>query len=147
MGAEMVAVSTMTGPIRTVTGSLPAIDLSGPDLSVPMAPSGVSPLGYLGRGFGVSALNPNAIILLMTIFPQFTRAEQPLPVAGQLAVLGAVFLAQIALVYSGVGYLSSRLLGDRPGAARITTMVAGAVMIVLGAMLLLKRAAESGLIG
>ena len=138
-------IPTLTGPIPTVTGSLPA--LTGLDVSGPMASPSASPLSLFGRGFGVSSLNPNAIIILVTIFPQFTRADAALPVPAQLAVFAALFLVELTTVYSGVGYASSRLLSGRPGAARVTTVVAGCLMVCLGATLLIKRAMESGLIG
>ncbi|MFC0674316.1 LysE family translocator [Brachybacterium hainanense] len=104
--------------------------------------SGRRPRGHLARGMAVSGLNPKGILILLAILPQFARTTPggwPLPT--QLAVLGAVYILITAVVYLPLGYAADRVLGARPRLARLTTRIAGAAMLLVGAGLLLERIA------
>jgi threonine/homoserine/homoserine lactone efflux protein len=115
-----------------------SIGQAGPDIV-----AGASPLRYVVRGAGVSALNPKGLLLFLSVLPQFTRPTAGWPVAAQLATLGGVFIAACATFYFPLGYASDRVLGARPGAARATTKVAGVAMVVVGLALLAERLIES----
>ncbi|MFB8025637.1 MULTISPECIES: hypothetical protein [unclassified Streptomyces] len=52
-----------------------------------------------------------------------------------------VHLTACAVVHVGVGVLARTVLSTRPSAGRAVTRVSGAVMIVIGAVLLLERLA------
>jgi threonine/homoserine/homoserine lactone efflux protein len=97
-----------------------------------------SPLRYLARGIGVSALNPKGLLIFLSILPQFTRKSGwPLPL--QLATLGGVFIAICALFYLPLGHAANRVLGARPSIVNVVTKVAGASMILVGVALLIER--------
>jgi threonine/homoserine/homoserine lactone efflux protein len=105
----------------------------------PQARGARRPMHYLMRGAGTSALNPKGLLLFLSILPQFTRPAAGWPVPLQLAALGGIFMAACACVYLPLGYASDRVLGARPGAARVTTKVAGAAMVIVGLVLLGER--------
>ncbi|WP_224391106.1 LysE family translocator [Pseudonocardia sp. ICBG1293] len=110
--------------------------------AAPAAPSvdaGGSGLGDLVRGAGVSGLNPKALLLFLALLPQFTDAGAPVPVGGQILLLGLVHLLACALVYTGVGVGARVVLAARPAAGRIVSRVAGGVMTALGAGLLASQ--------
>ncbi|WP_435598235.1 hypothetical protein [Streptomyces anulatus] len=48
-------------------------------------------------------------------------------------------LTACAVVYLGVGLLARTVLSTRPAAARAVTRVSGAIMILIGVFLLVKR--------
>jgi threonine/homoserine/homoserine lactone efflux protein len=104
------------------------------------------PLGSSGRwfakGIGVASLNPKLILLLTAVLPQFTSHASAWPVQGQIAVLGAFHLLGCAVVYLAVGAGSARVLGTRPGVARVVTRISGLAMIAIGLVLLAERVAE-----
>lgn len=125
--------------IRTLQSTRAAAH-QAPVLAAGSAPLAGSPLQYLTRGIGVSALNPKGLLVFLSILPQFTRAGGwPLPV--QLAVLGAVFTFLTGAFYLPLGYACDRVLGARPGVARVTTRIAGTAMILVGVALLAERLA------
>lgn len=97
-----------------------------------------SPLRYLIRGIGVSALNPKGLLIFLAVLPQFTRSAG-WPVPAQLATLGGVFVAICALFYLPLGHIAHRVLGARPGIARVTTKIAGASLILVGVALLTEQ--------
>jgi threonine/homoserine/homoserine lactone efflux protein len=92
------------------------------------------------RGAATSGLNPKGLLLFVAILPQFVDRHGGLPVAAQIAVLGAIHMGNCAVAYLGVGTLARTLLTRRPAAAHTITRAAGAAMIVLGALLVLERA-------
>ncbi|MEU2676033.1 LysE family translocator [Streptomyces sp. NPDC007107] len=103
--------------------------------------AGPSRLQVLLRGAGVSGLNPKALLLFFSLFPQFVDTTAGWPVAGQTGLLGAVHVTACAVVYLAVGLLSRTVLGTRPGAARAVTRISGVMMIAIGGFLLLERTA------
>ncbi|MFE3736822.1 LysE family translocator [Streptomyces sp. NPDC059134] len=93
------------------------------------------------RGAGISGLNPKALLLYFSLFPQFIDAGDGWPVAAQTGLLGALHMAACAVVYLGVGLLARTVLKARPSAARAVTRASGAMMIGIGGFLLVERLA------
>lgn len=90
------------------------------------------------RGAGISGLNPKGILLLIALLPQFVSPDgAPVPV--QMLALGGVHLMNSAVVYTCVALLARRILRSRPAAARVVTKVAGAVMVLLGLVLVVEQ--------
>ncbi|MFI1249017.1 hypothetical protein ACH4TY_20335 [Streptomyces anulatus] len=61
--------------------------------------------------------------------------------AAQTGLLSTVHLTACAVVCLAVGVLARTVLGSRPSAARAVTRVSGAMMIAMGAFLLVERLA------
>ncbi|QEO16073.1 LysE family translocator [Agromyces intestinalis] len=93
----------------------------------------------LAQGAGVSGLNPKGLLVLVVLLPQFTDASGAWPMPVQLAVLGLIFVASCALVYSLVGLGARTVLRVRPSAMRIVSRVSGAAMIVLAGALVIEQ--------
>ncbi|GAA2585357.1 LysE family translocator [Actinomadura fulvescens] len=89
------------------------------------------------RGIGVSGLNPKGLLIFVALLPQFTDPDGTWPVAGQIGILGLAFMVSCGLFYLCLGTLTRTTLHTRPSAARLTSRVAGAAMVALGAWLLL----------
>lgn len=94
--------------------------------------------GWWVRGFGVSGLNPKLFLLFFAVLPPFTDPNADWPLALQIAVFGAVHIASCAVVYHLIGYGAGRLLGERPGAARMVSRLSGAAMIAIGMLLIFE---------
>ncbi|HKO28679.1 MAG TPA: LysE family translocator [Solirubrobacteraceae bacterium] len=103
-------------------------------------PGANSTIQIATRGAATSGLNPKGLLLFVAVLPQFVDRHGGVPVAAQIGVLGAIHMANCAVAYLGVGSLARNLLTRRPTAAHTVTRLAGAAMIVLGALLLLERA-------
>jgi threonine/homoserine/homoserine lactone efflux protein len=95
----------------------------------------------LGRGVGVSGLNPKGLLILLAVLPQFTDRRDHWPVSVQIAVLGLVFTATCAVFYLALGTFSRSVLEARPRGARIVTRASGLGMVVVGALLIADRLA------
>ncbi|MER6984191.1 LysE family translocator [Streptomyces carpinensis] len=93
------------------------------------------------RGAGTSGLNPKALLLYFSLFPQFINPSGGWPVAAQTGLLGTLHMTASAVVYLSVGVLARTVLKTRPSAARAVTRVSGAMMIVIGGSLLVERLA------
>jgi len=102
------------------------------------APAGAS-RATLVQGIGVSGLNPKGLLIFVALLPQFTNPHWSWPVAGQISVLGLVFMLSCAVVYVCVGAFARIILHPRPASARAVSRVSGAAMIVIGALLLIER--------
>ncbi|MBB6418113.1 LysE family translocator [Streptomyces sp. AK010] len=102
---------------------------------------GSSRLRVMLRGIGISGLNPKALLLYFSLFPQFIDPAGAWPVAGQTGLLGSLHMTACAVVYLTVGVLARTVLRTRPSAARVVTRVSGAMMIVVGGFLLAERLA------
>jgi threonine/homoserine/homoserine lactone efflux protein len=100
-----------------------------------------SPWRVFARGAGVSGLNPKGLLLYLALLPQFARPGPGWPVAAQIGLLGVLHMSDCAVVYSAVAVLARLLLGTRAAAARALARVSGAVMIAVGAALLIERLA------
>ena len=96
-------------------------------------------LGTLGRGIGVSGLNPKGLLLFLALLPQFTSPRWSWPLEGQLGFLGLVFMFTCAVFYFCLGSFARKILHARPAAARAVTRFSGAAMIIIGALLLVDR--------
>ncbi|MFJ4817854.1 LysE family translocator [Streptomyces sp. NPDC088801] len=106
-----------------------------------VGPEGTSMLRVMLRGIGISGLNPKALLLYFSLFPQFIDPAGAWPVAGQTGLLGSLHMTACAVVYLTVGVLARTALRTRPAAARAVTRVSGAMMIVIGGFLLAERLA------
>ncbi|MET9762800.1 LysE family translocator [Streptomyces sp. NPDC006372] len=102
---------------------------------------GSSRLRVMLKGAGISGLNPKALLLYFSLFPQFIDPSGGWPVATQTGLLGALHMTACALVYLTVGVLARTVLSTRPSAARAVTRVSGVLMIVIGGFLLVERLA------
>jgi len=91
------------------------------------------------QGAGVSGLNPKGLLVLVVLLPQFTDAASAWPIPVQLAVLGLIFVASCALVYSVVGVGARAVLRARPSAMRILSRVSGAAMVLLAGWLVVEQ--------
>lgn len=93
------------------------------------------------KGAGISGLNPKALLLYFSLFPQFLDPGAGWPVAAQTGLLSAMHLTACVVVYLTVGVLARTVLKSRPSAARAVTRVSGAMMIGIGGLLLVECAA------
>lgn len=92
-----------------------------------------------GKGFGISGLNPKVFLLFLALLPQFVVTTASWSVAAQLLALGLVHVVNCAIVYTGVGLSARTVLRARPTAALWVSRISGAVMIVLGAVLIAEQ--------
>ncbi|MFC9235236.1 LysE family translocator [Streptomyces decoyicus] len=93
------------------------------------------------KGAGISGLNPKALLLYFSLFPQFVDPTGGWPVAVQTGLFGTLHMTACALVYLAVGVLARTVLKTRPSAARAVTRASGVMMIAIGAFLLAERLA------
>ncbi|WP_336054085.1 LysE family translocator [Streptomyces sp. CA2R101] len=105
------------------------------------AAMGSSRLQVMLKGAGTSGLNPKALLLYFSLFPQFIDPATGWPVAAQTGLLGTLHMAACAVVYLGVAVLARTVLKTRPSAARAVTRCSGAMMIVIGGLLLAESLA------
>lgn len=87
----------------------------------------------------MTALNPKVLLLFVALLPQFVNRASAWPVGLQLLALGLLHVGTTAVVYLGVGWGARWLLRSRPAAERAVKRISGAVMIGLGATLLVER--------
>jgi len=103
----------------------------------PEAGRGASARRLYWQGFVVNGTNPKMLFFLAAFFPQFVDAS--LPLAPQMAVLSASFLA-IAMVLDGsYALLSGRLRRVLAGASRLRNRLTGTLLIGAGLGLALAR--------
>ncbi|MFJ9924125.1 LysE family translocator [Streptomyces rubiginosohelvolus] len=146
--AVIVASSPATLTALTVAGAGYLLWLGWGVLSSPAVPAAgeesadASRLQVALKGFGISGLNPKALLLYFSLFPQFIDPATGWPVAAQTGLLSTVHLTACAVVYVGVGVLARTVLSTRPSAARAVTRISGAMMIAIGAFLLVERLAS-----
>ncbi|MEU6330404.1 LysE family translocator [Streptomyces sp. NPDC047049] len=105
------------------------------------AAMGSSRLQVMLKGAGTSGLNPKALLLYFSLFPQFIDPATGWPVAAQTGLLGTLHMTACAVVYLGVAVLARTVLKTRPSAARAVTRCSGAMMIVIGGLLLVESLA------
>ncbi|WP_282793824.1 LysE family translocator [Streptomyces sp. CC224B] len=143
----IVAGSTTLLTALTVLGSVYLVWLGWSVLASPVSPQAAAePLAasrwrIAWKGVGTSGLNPKALLLYFSLFPQFIHPDAAWPVAAQSGVLGTLHMASCAVVYLGVGALAGIVLKARPSAARAVTRASGVMMIGIGAFLLAERLA------
>ncbi|MFJ6608884.1 LysE family translocator [Streptomyces sp. NPDC091289] len=97
-----------------------------------------SRLRVLLKGAGISGLNPKALLLYFSLFPQFIDPATGWPAAAQTGLLSTVHLTACAVVYLSVGVLARTVLRTRPSAGRAVARISGAMMIAIGALLLME---------
>ncbi|WP_329293748.1 LysE family translocator [Streptomyces sp. NBC_01455] len=100
-----------------------------------------SRLRVMLKGAGISGLNPKALLLYFSLFPQFIHPATGWPVTAQTGLLSTVHLTACTVVYLAVGVLARTVLSTRPSAARVVTRISGAMMIAIGIFLLVERLA------
>lgn len=100
------------------------------------APTARRRLAVLLQGATVSGLNPKGLMLFVALLPQFVSPAATWPAAGQMLVLGLVFIASALAVYSLLGFFARAVLAGSARAARVLTGVAGGAMLVLAAGML-----------
>jgi threonine/homoserine/homoserine lactone efflux protein len=108
-------------------------------LTVSEDEAGSSRLRVMLKGAGTSGLNPKALLLYFSLFPQFIDPAGGWPVATQTGLLGTLHMTACAVVYLAVAVLARTVLRTRPAAARAVTRVSGALMIAIGGFLLVER--------
>lgn len=95
----------------------------------------------LMRGIGVSSLNPKGLLILLALLPQFTDPHGRLPIAAQIGVLGTVFILTNAAFTLILGTFARTILRAHPTFIRGVSRLAGAGMVVIGAVLIAQRLA------
>ncbi|HWM35631.1 MAG TPA: LysE family translocator [Streptomyces sp.] len=93
----------------------------------------------VGKGVGVSGLNPKGLLIFFALLPQFTDTQGSWPVAGQIGVLGLVFTVSCAAFYLTLGSCARLVLNARPSAARSVSRFSGIAMVVIGLLLIAER--------
>ncbi|MFE2427964.1 LysE family translocator [Streptomyces sp. NPDC059373] len=148
-GLVMIVASSATAlTALTVLGAAYLMWLGWSVLARPAGPHpstdavAASPWQIMLKGAGISGLNPKALLLYFSLFPQFIDPAATWPVAAQTGLLGTLHMAGCAVVYLTVGVLARTVLKTRPAAARAVTRVSGAMMIAIGGFLLLERLAR-----
>ncbi|WP_425838185.1 LysE family translocator [Streptomyces fractus] len=145
--AVLVASSATLLTVLTVAGAGYLVWLGCNVLRQPaVLTAGEEPIGASRRqvmlkGIGISGLNPKALLLYLSLFPQFIHPATGWPVAVQTGVLGTLHMTACAVVYLGVGVLARTVLRTRPSAARAVTRVSGVMMIAIGVVLLAEQLA------
>lgn len=91
------------------------------------------------RGVGVSGLNPKGLLIFLALLPQFTDPHGSWPIAGQIGVLGLVFMITCAVFYLCLGTLIRTVLRGRQSSGSLLSRLAGASMVVIGAWLIIER--------
>jgi homoserine/homoserine lactone efflux protein len=109
----------------------PAVDLA----RTPAEPRSGS--GIFLRGLLVSLTNPKTLLFYGAFFPQFVAAGRP--VAGQVAVLAATFLALAVLLDSAWAVAAGRARKLIAGRGRLRNRLAGGLLIGAGLGLGLAR--------
>ena len=71
--------------------------------------------------------------------PQFADPGRAWPVAGQLGVLGLTYVATCLVVSLALGTLAARWLTTRPRLARAVSRTSGAIMTIVGVLLIAER--------
>ncbi|MET9622403.1 LysE family translocator [Streptomyces sp. NPDC006464] len=145
--AVIVASSPAALTALTVAGAGYLLWLGWGVLRQPTVPAATgesadtSRLQAMLKGIGISGLNPKALLLYFSLFPQFIDSATGWPVAAQTGLLSTMHLTACAVVYLAVGVLARTVLGTRPSAARVVTRISGVMMIAIGALLLVERLA------
>lgn len=97
-------------------------------------------MGWLVRGFGISGINPKALLLFLALLPQFTSRTASWPIVGQITTMGIIQIVNCAIVYFVVGVGAKMVLRTRPVVARLVSQVSGVVMIAIALLLVAEQA-------
>lgn len=90
----------------------------------------------LMKGFGISGMNPKALLLFLALLPQFTSRDAGWSVGVQIFCMGLVQIINCAIVYSAVGLGSKAILRTRPAAARRVSQFSGVAMMAIAFLLI-----------
>jgi threonine/homoserine/homoserine lactone efflux protein len=93
------------------------------------------------RGVVMNITNPKVSIFFLAFLPQFARPDAG-NLAGQLVLLGVLFMASTLVVFGLISYLAGALggwLARSARAQRILNRIAGVVFVALAAKLLTAR--------
>lgn len=90
------------------------------------------------RGALVSGLNPKAFLFFLAFLPPWTSLTAAWSLSTQILVLGLLYTASCAVVYSLVGVGAGVMLAARPSAARLVGRVSGVMMLGLAVLLVCK---------
>lgn len=96
-------------------------------------PEKSSKVGFYRRGVIMNATNPKVSIFFMAFLPQFVNAGSG-SMAGQVVVLGLMFIGATIVVFSGVAFMGDALrnfLVRSPKAQSIMNKVSGVVLAAL----------------
>lgn len=152
----LYTVLTATGlaaALRAVPAALPVIRYAGAAYLVflavrtlatlrrsagpaPPPPRPQPPVAILRQSALTALLNPKALLLYLSLMPQFVRPGDALPVGAQIAVLGCLHVVSCACGYGVVA-----LAADRAGRTLAATPKAARRMATVSATLLLGVAA------
>jgi threonine/homoserine/homoserine lactone efflux protein len=104
---------------------------------------GAAPGGFAmyRRGFIMNVLNPKVALFFLAFLPQFVNANAG-HAAVQMLLLGAVFMAQAAVLFSVIGWLSGSvgaLVLQRPHIARYFGWLTAGIFASLGVKLALAH--------
>jgi threonine/homoserine/homoserine lactone efflux protein len=98
---------------------------------------GPGPLSHVGTGVLTNVLNPPVVLFYLTVVPQFIGPQDPY--LARALVLGATHVA-MSILWQGSCGLAVGMAADhmgRPAVRRALEGVTGAILILLGARLLL----------
>jgi len=99
--------------------------------------SAAGPLAFVGRGVLTNLLNPPVLLFYATVVPQFIGPQDPY--LARASVLGATHVA-MSVVWQGSCGLAVGLAAEhmgRPAVRRALEGITGAILVFLGARLLL----------
>lgn len=92
----------------------------------------------VAQGIGVSGLNPKALVMFVSVLPQFTRPGSAWPIREQLGALGILFSLTCAAAYLIIGISARRVLRSRPRTARKISRASGLCMIAISVALVIE---------
>jgi len=93
------------------------------------------------KGLIANAINPKVVLFFLSFLPQFVVASQG-QVEWQLGLLGVLFTAQAAVLFSLLGYFSGGIgawLNRRPNVGAWLDRLAGTVFLGLGVKMIASR--------
>lgn len=93
------------------------------------------------RGALVSGLNPKAFLFFLAFLPPWTSVTEAWSLSTQIAVLGLLYTASCAVVYSMVGIGAGVALAVRHAAACVVGRFSGVMMLGLAVLPVCKEAA------
>lgn len=135
--AVLTGITVVGGVYLMWHGAMTAVKPSTPNTADDL--SAGTDWGTVLRGIGVSGLNPKGLLIFLALLPQFTTSDAAWPVAGQIGVLGLVFILTCAAFYLPLGLLARSVLRTRPTTAHLISRVAGIAMIIIGGLLIAER--------
>ncbi len=99
---------------------------------------------WITKGIAVSGLNPKVLLMFIALMPPFLSTQSPLPIAGQIFLLGLIHIANCALIYPLVAFSIGIILRRRPYYAKWISRFAGISMLVLAVSLVLEKLGNFG---